>query len=568
MQEYLKRIRRKVTIPFLYCMVPLIGLPFLVEPDGVLGKVFLVCKFGLIALLYILHFEKVKTTYHVIFGFLVISMLIASIINNAYGVFLLFSILFMAFIVFPVIDVPKQHKRNLLLLFELTAVGVFVYIISAAASHKGFLLNIKWYLDRYSPVNTNTCGFLLLTTFFYFVSYLDQFDFPKKRWITVILSLLFVVLLTFVACRTALFICVVFLVLYFLNKRFTIKPFVYYFGLAIVFFFCLLYCVLWNRVSETIQLGENFLIFGKEVFSGRETIWITAFRGFLQKPIFGNGTEYLSEMTGFSSAHNVLLGILVNLGIFPAIGYIYFLLSPKYILSIKAEQDGRLTVPQLCFATSIFSTVFECSYTDARMNFLFLPLLLFCQLEIEKEPQNEHKKTISVWLLRLAYIAIAILTIFGVLQEISQQSETVYFSDEQNGQIASGNIDYAFISKGTCIDDNTVIFQNTYISKKNEPPNKFNTVAIQLLSLGGDYIDTLYTSTKLGTNCADFSLPTQLKPGYYRIRLKGNTNLHDEAVDILTYLENKSSYSCSYVLKEFTENEVMISEFSIAKQMK
>lgn len=566
MKEYIDRLGEKLTIPLMYCLVPLTGLPFLFEPDSFIGKLLLLCKFGMMAILYVLNISKIAKRHNAVLGFVTLVMLIITIRNGTLGVFFLLMILYMSFILFPLLSIPKQHKKNLLLLLCLVTAGVFVYSMAVPISQKDFLQHKEWFIHCYSPHNANTCGYLLLSAFMYLISLLDEYDFAKKPWIVIFLCLGFGVLQYITACRTALLIIAVFTIGYIMNQKKLLKPAVYYIGLAATFLFCLVYCLVWSRNTDSNTTTQDIQILGKDLFSGREKIWLEAFRGFLKNPLFGNDTDYLVKLTGFSSAHNVLLGILLIVGVIPAIVYVYFMASPEYILSIKKEQEWKLTIPQLCFMAGIISTAFECSYTDARLNFLLLPLLSICSSEKDlctAEKVTKQGFTRYVW---GACIVIVLLTGVGVGIVTHKPNDKVYFADNLQNQAFVENSSFVYSSKGSRITDDLITFENTYVAKENETPNRFSSVELQLIGLDGTHHGNLYTGLNtVGKNESVFRLPEGFEGDYYRLRIKGNTNHQDEYVDLMVYLEKQYTYSCNFDIMGFTNDEITLSNIVITK---
>lgn len=565
MKDFMNLVKNKMTIPLLYSIIPLTGLSFLFETDSVYGKILLICKFSLMSLLFLLHVYDIPKTQHFIFILLTLVMLISSLYNNNLGVFLLMMILFMAFIVFPQIELSITHKKNLLLLLGTITFCIFIYAMAAPLVQRDFFEYASWFIYCYSPLNANTCGFLIVASFFYISSSMDLITIKRDKWI---ISLLFVVAVCFVLfleCRTALLILVIFAIAYLLSQRSWLKPVVYYVGLTFAMSFCIIYCLLWTEMNANLQT-ESIEILGKELFSGREKIWKAAFTGFLQHPLIGNGSEYLTKMTTFSSAHNVLLGILVIMGILPALGYIYFLFRPGYVLNIKEEQNGSLNIPQVCFIASIISTVFECSFTDARLNFLFLPLLLVSGANKKTNMVTKQNALISRMWLRITCTIIIIITSIGFVSIAQEQRDKIYFDKGDTEDYISGDIDYALFSSGVHFDGNMIIYEDTYVPKEGEIPNKFGRVLLQILNHGGKYIETFYAGTELGINTVTYKLPDEMETGIYYIRLKGNTNHKDESVDTMFYLETDKCYTFSFNIKELTEKKVVVTDYSIRKE--
>lgn len=386
MYDFLNRAKEKVTIPLLYAIVPLESIPFLFDMDSIIGKLLLICKFFLVLLFYLLYMNRISRRKRFILSLLTIVMIYISIKNKSYGFFLIMMILFVSLTVFPAVEILDAHRKNLLLLLGSITFGVFIYTLirPITIAKKYFFLLPAANISCYGVVNPNTCAYLILATFFFFVSYFEKSKSKKNKWVAIPLICITTWFLCFIECRSALLVIIVFVIGYLLNRRKLMKSTIYYIEIFAVSIFCLLYYVLWNNISNLEQTENGMAFLGKDIFSGREEIWKVALEGFVNKPLLGNGSKYLLEITGTSSAHNVLLSIMVIMGAIPALGYLYFLLSLYGSFTINVENKGYLTIPQLCFIACIISTAFECSFTDARLNFLFLPLLLLDNVRDER----------------------------------------------------------------------------------------------------------------------------------------------------------------------------------------
>ncbi len=92
--------------------------------------------------------------------------------------------------------------------------------------------------------------------------------------------------------------------------------------------------------------------------------------------------------------------------------------------------------------------------------------------------------------------------------------------------------------------------------------NVFNQVNMQLLDgKTGEYLEPLLSTTTTGTNRGYFI--HQREAGLYYIRLKGNTNKKDEAIDVLTYLIKGKKYYYSFDLAELTKKRIKIKNYEL-----
>lgn len=90
--------------------------------------------------------------------------------------------------------------------------------------------------------------------------------------------------------------------------------------------------------------------------------------------------------------------------------------------------------------------------------------------------------------------------------------------------------------------------------------NYFNNMYMQLLdSNTGEYLCTVMSTNKLG-NHTDSYIHTE-DTGWYKIRLKANSNLKDEEMDILAYLVNGNRYFYSFDLIAFDEKKAIVQNY-------
>ena len=115
--------------------------------------------------------------------------------------------------------------------------------------------------------------------------------------------------------------------------------------------------------------GINIL--GKSLFTGRETVWQSAFGLISESTIFGNGTDFLLDTVGgnkTASAHNTLLSIWYTLGVIPTATVAFFF--------VNGGGEKRDKVTQLALLSSLFICFFESFYADPTIALFFLPFLL------------------------------------------------------------------------------------------------------------------------------------------------------------------------------------------------
>lgn len=101
-----------------------------------------------------------------------------------------------------------------------------------------------------------------------------------------------------------------------------------------------------------------------------------------------------------------------------------------------------------------------------------------------------------------------------------------------------------------------------YEFKTEVKGNKFNSLVVQLMDTDAAYINTLHTSTEEEKVSEVFLC--QLPTGWYRFRMKANSNLKDEIVDYFVFLEAGEYYTYSYQVNKLSEKSIIYSSFEIS----
>ena len=92
--------------------------------------------------------------------------------------------------------------------------------------------------------------------------------------------------------------------------------------------------------------------------------------------------------------------------------------------------------------------------------------------------------------------------------------------------------------------------------------NRFNSVNMQLLNATTrEYLGTLLYVGSTGSSNGSFV--HEHDTGWYLIRLKGNSNKKDEAIDVLTYLVNGEEYFYSFIVNELSEKKIIIKNYNL-----
>lgn len=103
---------------------------------------------------------------------------------------------------------------------------------------------------------------------------------------------------------------------------------------------------------------------------------------------------------------------------------------------------------------------------------------------------------------------------------------------------------------------------NQYEFTTDIKDNHFNAVNMQLIDgITGEYLSTLKSVTSTGTFSDNFTHKN--KTGWYLIRLKGNTNIHDEGIDVPVLLIQGKKYYYSFDVNELSKNKVKIKNYDL-----
>ena len=507
MKSWIVKARNKLTLPLIFLFVPLEILPFLCETDSPLGKALLVVKFMLIFAIYLLHIDQITFDKHVVLFVSCASMCVTTLSKGGAGVFMLIAIMLMSIIVFPHVAISHSMKKWL---WGAMAFGALAAILS------GFLTNlnngIPFFDMHESTLNSNTYGMLIISIFFYIVSFLPTVVNRKRNQyiiITALTALCFLAVLQS-RCRSALLTLIVFSVVFVFHQYSNSKVtrYIICIGSFLFSFICLLFMeyISKHAESEVLEL-LSIKAFDQYIFSGRESIWKAALYGFCENPLFGNGGDFLAEFTDFTSAHNVLMGILVCMGVIPTISYIWIMLDPKaYTINGKTEEKKLLPYNVVCYIACITLTAFECSFTDSRLNFLFLPLLigacvesneLTCdsgeQLETYQGKKEKNwlfrifgeYRFVSLWLVPALALFVLFLVCPHLLQ--TQINDLDYdvasmVKQESNinenllmncsvGSLVDNNVIWEYNGKGFKVQGNSTDASSLYYYKAEEMPS-------------------------------------------------------------------------------------------------
>lgn len=381
----IKKIRDKYENDLVFLFIPLEMIPFLFEPDSLIGKALLLIKTGFLAFLYLLYADRQKWYTHVLMLTACVSMGISTVIHGNAGVTALVLIMFFALLTFPKMELHEKKLRTTFLL--LGGGAIVIVLLCMLSNYANGLAPFSW-RGKY---NTNTIGILLLAAFYFIESSLHVGEDRLKITLFDIFAFACILVLVYMSgCRSALISLLMLVVCFFMFTRTSKGGLVF----CLIVAFSISICFVMYFIQSNAQIlnqTRTIEVLGKEILSGREKIWTAIFEGVKESPVFGINSEYIINLTGLESAHNVFMGLLLSVGILPCLIYVVTLFSMKDTLLGKTENHS-LQMNHICFCACIVVTAFECLFTDNRLNFLYLPLLLIaCKTQSSKMQKEEDR---------------------------------------------------------------------------------------------------------------------------------------------------------------------------------
>lgn len=274
------------------------------------------------AALVLLNFNRIDKRY---IAFLAVSFAYIAAVNIFHGALgvmtYMFNIVAMA-VAFNHIVLKKEHVR---MLFFALALSLFFAYVSCKKVLGYFHMGTR---KTYNPNQMGVYLFLMvLAGNFAIDTYRRNLIGDLCRCAVILLG---GILLVTTSSRTAM----VALLIYVLGLAIRdTKLFLEDRSYKIVVLVCwaLVFCVAAGYVAAYHVLPEGIRIFGKKLFTGRQDLWIDAFKKIFRYPITGFGLE--SDLVyGNLNTHNSMLGVMKLMGIYPGIfiGLIYFMKKGKY----------------------------------------------------------------------------------------------------------------------------------------------------------------------------------------------------------------------------------------------
>lgn len=230
--------------------------------------------------------------------------------------------------------------------------------------------------DSTFPLNTNGAATFSIYTFFCAYIILDEL-FEKYKFMGVVITIMFVRIIRldiWHRARGAFIIITLFFVFYYLipkkwweNKKFVpiLTCMATLGSIVFVFFY------MW--LGST---GFNFTlpIFYKNIFSGRELIWLECLSYFIKSPLTGIGTGITLKTFVEFNVHNAMYDILIVHGIVVFIGALYFIFK-RFNTFKEYLTKNKTALLAFCILISVFFESFidvDLLWADYALNLIFL----------------------------------------------------------------------------------------------------------------------------------------------------------------------------------------------------
>ena len=328
---------------------------------------FMLTSFGVL-LFVALHRQLITfRDFFLVFFFCCLSIVLTITQHGGEGLAINFLNILLAVLVFCNSQISITAFRRI---HFLIAAVLSLYALTMDYNGMSLIHIISFLGDR---INRNSLGILVLAGFYSWMCFFSTFTkYKALRWIIRVgIGAACAYVLNLVGCRAAIGAMAIFIVLEFVKR----KPFSYRQLRWLIILVMLMNVIIVPLYIYVSQMNADAMLLGKNLFSGREYVWQSAWGYFLKSPWIGNGAEVAfagPNKTFNASAHNTLLNIVCTLGILPAISFVYIL--GRRLVSTRNYPYNR--VAQFAFLSSLVLSLFESFYVDSHFFVFYLILLL------------------------------------------------------------------------------------------------------------------------------------------------------------------------------------------------
>lgn len=345
--------------------------PFVDNADGILNYSFIVVSLLIFCYLSYKLFYKdnmIEKKYKRLFlTFIVFIAISFCVTKSGFEKILGLCIILLSFLSFRIYPMNLKERR---IIYYAFLIAVVVLLLNTS----------KEVIPDSNKFNPNSGGFLLSMLFC--VS-LVRFIMEKSTvsFVTVVLS--FALQFIF-SSRTAMFGCLLFLFLFIICRswRKTFNRKTVFYTIFIFSVLGILAAYVYAEVLYPVIGHGKIFIFGKDLFTGRQTIWDFTFQSIRENFIFGVGSHLNEEKIAegyynlIINAHNQPLGMLAAFGILPFVSfYVLFSLFTAYFYKRNSNLNKATRTPAIFVLTIILMSWLDL-YFFSQYNWLAIIITL------------------------------------------------------------------------------------------------------------------------------------------------------------------------------------------------
>lgn len=366
----------------LLCLLPILAffsIGFYSSPT--ISRAVLLVESGVFFLLFLLNLSLIRgwQRWGAIAASL-ISVFVTLLSHSGIGIALSFFNLLVSILLFNNLAISKKRKKLLHLLSA--APLLLLYLISnvGVAGGGGAMLDFSGY-----SLNPNVVGMLWLAVFFHAFCYVNLMKISKIKRLMCLCActVISACVICLTGCRSAIISLVIFLGLLWLCRLYKGEiPYSHYKTASLVILCSsLLFTFVYVRLSHRF---DDVTVLGKELFTGREIVWQSAYGLISESFLFGNGTDLLLdtvEGAKTTSAHNMLLSFWYTLGFVPTL-----IVTVLFVNRVRNKSEyKRDRVTQVALISSLFICFFESFLADSSLQIFFSLFLIsnICKEEAE-----------------------------------------------------------------------------------------------------------------------------------------------------------------------------------------
>lgn len=179
-----------------------------------------------------------------------------------------------------------------------------------------FVFGLIYTIVDKGEFNTNTIGFVFFVIGVYTTILLENKSL-KHLFLLVLVSICILYFISLSDSRTCLVCFLFYLLLRFVPSKLLVNRYFYWGSVFFLTLGSLIYVqfYIFNFLNRDVDLSEYFSFSNKNIYSGRELIWIEALALWGKAPFTGTGSNVHLESFGAVNLHNSILNLLVIYGL-------------------------------------------------------------------------------------------------------------------------------------------------------------------------------------------------------------------------------------------------------------